>query len=112
MPDDPGMPRKTVTIDPVSVFRAMGHAARLEITRALAEREHCVSELRESIGCSWSTASQHLSVLRNAGIVESTKRGNQVVYRLALPCVATFASCLSEAAKGRQVEVRACCNES
>lgn len=106
------MPRKTTTVEPVSVFRALGHAARLQITQALAEREHCVSELRELVGCSWSTASQHLAVLRNAGIVESTKHGNQVVYSLALPCVATFTSCLLAAAKGRQVEVRTCCDKS
>jgi hypothetical protein len=41
--------------------------------------------------------------------VTSTKRGNQVVYQLALPCVATFTSCLLAAAKGKQVEVRTCC---
>ena len=45
-----------------------------------------------------------------AGIVASAKQGNHVVYRLALPCVATFTSCLLAAAKGKQVEVRTCCS--
>jgi ArsR family transcriptional regulator len=48
-------------------------------------------------------------VLRAAGIVRDEKRGNQVIYSLALPCVATFTRCLVAAAKGRKVEVRTCC---
>ena len=104
------MAQKTASIDPVRVFRALGHEACLQIAQALANREHCVSDLRELVGCSWSTVSQHLSVLRNAGVVASTKQGNQVVYRLALPCVSTFTSCLLAAAQGKQVEVRTCCS--
>ena len=103
------MARRTPAIDPARVFRALGHAARLQIAEALAGGEHCVNDLRERVGSSWSTVSQHLSVLRQAGIVQSEKRGNQVVYHLALPCVATFTSCLLAAAKGKQVEVRTCC---
>lgn len=104
------MSRRRHHIDPVCVFRALGHEARLQIAQALASRESRVSDLRELVGSSWSTVSQHLSVLRDAGIVASTKRGNQVVYRLALPCVATFTSCLLAASEGQQVEVRTCCS--
>lgn len=104
------MPSSGPPIDPVRVFRALGHEARLQIAQALARRESCVNDLRELVGSSWSTVSQHLSVLRDAGIVASTKQGNQVVYHLALPCVATFTSCLLAAAKGKQVEVRTCCS--
>ena len=104
------MPRKGPSIDPVRVFRALGHEARLQIAQTLARGECCVSDLRELVGSSWSTVSEHLSVLREAGVVANTKRGNQVVYRLALPCVATFTICLLAAAKGKQVEVRTCCN--
>ena len=103
------MARSTPTIDPVRVFRALGHSARLQIAEALANGERCVADLRELVGSSWSTVSQHLAVLRQAGIVRGEKRGNQVVYHLALPCVATFTSCLLAAAKGRKVEVRTCC---
>ena len=96
--------------DPVRVFRALGHETRLLITKALGERELCVNDLRELVGASWSTVSQHLAVLKNAGIVDCTRQGNQVIYRLALPCVTTFTSCLEAAAAGQRVEVRACCN--
>lgn len=95
--------------DPVLVFRALGHHARLAIAEKLADGERCVAELVDLVGLSWPTVSRHLAVLRTAGIVRDEKRGNQVIYTLALPCVATFARCLAAAAKGRKVELRTCC---
>jgi ArsR family transcriptional regulator len=95
--------------DPVLVFRALGHQARLAIAEELASGERCVADLVELVGSSWPTVSRHLAVLRAAGIVRDEKRANQVFYTLALPCVATFARCLAAAAKGRKVELRTCC---
>ena len=97
------------TIDPVQVFRALGHRSRLRITEVLADREACVDELRAALGCSWSSVSQHLTVLRQAGIVASTRCGNRILYRLSLPCVATLTNCLTAAGQGMGVEVRTCC---
>lgn len=96
-------------VDAAAVFRALGHRARLQIAEELAGGERCVTDLVDLVGLSWPTVSRHLSVLRAVGIVRDEKRGNQVFYSLALPCVATFASCLAAAAKGRRVELRTCC---
>lgn len=96
--------------DPVRVFRALGNEARLRIAEALSERETCVSDLRELVGTSWSTVSQHLTVLKNAGVVACTRHGNQVRYRLALPCVTTFVQCLNATRDAQRAEVRSCCN--
>ena len=96
------------TVDPVLVFRALGHPARLTMAVALGRGERCVTELKDLVGLSWSTVSRHLALLRQAGIVRDEKRGNQVVCSLSLPCVASFVQCLQAAAKGRKVEVRAC----
>lgn len=95
--------------DPVAVFRALGHRARLAIAEELASGERCVADLVDLVGLAWPTVSRHLGVLRAAGVVRDEKRGNQVIYSLALPCVATFTRCLAAAAKGRKVEVRTCC---
>lgn len=80
--------------DPEVVFKALGHPARVVIVRQLSEGEHCVCDLVEAVGLGWSTVSRHLSVLREAGVIESDKRGMQVFYRLSLPCVARFIACL------------------
>lgn len=40
--------------------------------------------------------SQHLAILRNAGIILDDKRGKQVFYRLACPCILPVIQCLKE----------------
>jgi ArsR family transcriptional regulator len=93
-----------------AVFKALGHPARLQIVERLAGGERCVCELVEAVGSGWSTVSRHLSVLKAAGVLENEKRGLQVYYRLALPCVTSFTACLDAARRGEPVEVRRCCN--
>jgi DNA-binding transcriptional ArsR family regulator len=91
------------------VFKALGHPDRLRIVDDLAQGERCVCELVEAVGSSWSTVSRHLSVLRSAGVVKDEKRGLQVFYRIALPCVPSFMDCLDAAHRGEAVEMRRCC---
>lgn len=77
-----------------TVFKALGHPARLRIVEELRGGERCVCDLVEVSEGGWSTVSRHLSVLKLAGILEDEKRGLQVYYKLALPCVGTFLDCL------------------
>ena len=92
-----------------AVFKALGHPARLQIVEELAEGERCVCALVEAVGFGWSTVSRHLGVLKAAGVVADEKRGLQVYYRIALPCVKSFTECLKAAHRGEAVEVRRCC---
>jgi DNA-binding transcriptional ArsR family regulator len=92
-----------------AVFKALGHPDRLRIIEDLASGERCVCDLVNSVGSSWSTVSRHLAVLKAAGVVADEKRGLQVFYRVALPCVPTFMTCLDAARKGEAVEIRRCC---
>ncbi len=92
-----------------AVFKALGHPARLRMVEELAGGERCVCDLVAAAGTGWSTVSRHLGVLRAAGVVTDEKRGLQVFYRLALPCVASFTACLDAARRGEPVEVRRCC---
>lgn len=91
------------------VFKALGHEDRLRIVDEIAGGERCVCELVAAVGSSWSTVSRHLSVLKAAGVLADEKRGLQVFYRLALPCVKSFGDCLDAARNGEAVEVRRCC---
>ncbi len=91
------------------VFKALGHPDRLRIVDDLAAGERCVCDLVDSVGSGWSTVSRHLSVLKEAGVVTDEKRGLQVFYQLALPCVPTFMTCLDAARQGEPVEMRRCC---
>ncbi len=76
------------------VIKAMAHPARLFMVDRLAQGEQTVGELQGLVGSDISTVSKHLTVLRNAGIIQDDKRGNQVFYSLRCPCVLDFFSCV------------------
>lgn len=63
--------------------KALCAPARLDIVQSLQANELSVTELARIIGRTRSATSQHLSVLRRAGLVEGIRRGMTVVYRLA-----------------------------
>jgi DNA-binding transcriptional ArsR family regulator len=79
----------------VRVVKAMAHPTRMfivdELTRA---GERCVCELTDMIGADISTVSKHLTILKKVGIVGDEKRGNQVFYRLKVPCIMDFFRCV------------------
>ena len=75
------------------VIKALAHPSRLFIVDRLAEREHCVNELASLVGVDISTISRHLSVLKNAGVVEDSKRGASIFYSLRIPCILNFFKC-------------------
>jgi len=78
-----------------AIVKALAHPARLMIVDELTGRnQRCVWELTELVGSDLSTVSRHLSVLRNAGIVESEKRGTTVYYRLRVKCIRKFFECV------------------
>ena len=76
------------------IIKALAHPTRLFLVDQLSRKEHCVYELTEMIGTDVSTVSRHLSILKAAGIVQHDKRGTQVFYRLRVPCVLNFFSCV------------------
>jgi len=78
------------------ISKALAHATRLYIIHKLDEQEYCVKELTELIGVDISTVSKHLTILKNAGIVNSEKRGNCIYYKLYCRCVLSMFSCLTK----------------
>ncbi len=77
------------------IIKAMAHSTRLFIVDELSRvEERCVCELTEMIGADISTVSKHLTILKNAGIVNDDKRGNQVYYSLRVPCILDFFRCV------------------
>lgn len=74
----------------VRVFRALGHPARLKIVRLLAERDTCIcGEIVDELPLAQATVSQHLKVLKDAGIVVGTIEGPATCYCLA-PSAVSF----------------------
>lgn len=82
--------------DATRLFRALSVEKRVEIVGLLAGRTLCVGALSNLLGISAGAVSQHLRILRDAGIVEPDRRGYFIHYRLApgaaKRCRATVAS--------------------
>jgi DNA-binding transcriptional ArsR family regulator len=64
------------------IFKLFSVEARIRIVHALRRRAMCVTELTSQLGISQEATSQHLRVLRDAGIVWFQKRGFHVYYSL------------------------------
>jgi ArsR family transcriptional regulator len=68
-----------------AISRALADAKRLCVLEALSEGERSVSDLSREASCQVPNMSQHLSVLRSVGLVESRRDGSTVYYRLTDP---------------------------
>jgi DNA-binding transcriptional ArsR family regulator len=69
----------------VEVLKTLANVRRLEIIHLLADGPREVSRLAEEMGISQPNVSQHLAVMRSAGVVEAERDGREVRYRLADP---------------------------
>ena len=66
-----------------AVGRALADPKRLCVLESLASGELSVSDLSSRVGCQIPNMSQHLAVLRSAGLVATRRSGNTIYYRLA-----------------------------
>lgn len=79
------------------VFKALADPTRQKIVLMLEGNPRSVNEIVDFFNLSQPTISRHLGVLKNAGLVESDKKGQNVFYRLSEPnlkacCVGFFSS--------------------
>ena len=62
------------------ILKALGEPMRLKIYQAILERKHCVRSLSKKFGISESAISQHLKIMREAGLVYGEKYGYHMHY--------------------------------
>jgi DNA-binding transcriptional ArsR family regulator len=65
-----------------TLLRAVTAPIRLAVIDLLADHPYCVHELVDAIGVPQPLVSQHLRVLRGAGLVHTSRRGREIVYQL------------------------------
>ncbi len=81
---------RNVTTDAIRL-KALGHPVRLGIALSLAaEPETCACDFAEAFDVSQPTVSEHLRVLREAGLVTTKRRGTQICYSLDPEAVRTL----------------------
>nr|WP_239155323.1 metalloregulator ArsR/SmtB family transcription factor [Amycolatopsis sp. FDAARGOS 1241] len=68
--------------DAGDLLRALAAPVRIAIVLQLREADRCVHELVDALDFAQPLISQHLRVLKTAGVVQGERRGREVVYRL------------------------------
>ncbi len=66
-------------------MRLIAQPTRLQILLVISEREACVCHLEAYLGERQATISQHLMIMRDAGLVTTHRDGHNIYYRLARP---------------------------
>ncbi len=94
-----GPATETLAVDDAALlaarFKALADPTRISIVNRLASADECcVCDLTEAFDLSQPTISHHLKVLRDAGLVESSRRGTWAYYRLVPEAVQELRSTL------------------
>ena len=71
------------SVEPLVVLQAVADPVRWAVLALLAEAPRCVCKLQEQIPIAGNLLSYHLKVLREAGLVTTSRRGRWVDYALA-----------------------------
>ena len=85
------MARKTESEDQqiyqmqVRICKAFANPARLRMLDMMAKREYSVADLQAALGISAPNLSQHLSILKAAGVVTTRRDGKQIYCSLTFP---------------------------
>lgn len=67
------------------ICRTLGHFRRIQVVDLLSSGEKTASELRAVLKIGKVNLSQHLSLLKQAGLIQSRPRGRETLYRLVIP---------------------------
>ena len=78
------------------VLKALGHPTRIKIVKYLADGEKCVKEIWQELGIPQPTVSQHINILKNAGIISLDRDGVKTCYKIENPKVVEIIKLLSE----------------
>jgi DNA-binding transcriptional ArsR family regulator len=78
------------------IFFALGHSTRLEILNLLRDGEACVCHIQAMLNQRQAYISQHLNILRQAGLVISRKEGLRVYYKISDPALIEVMDCVKK----------------
>jgi DNA-binding transcriptional ArsR family regulator len=88
MPDRAAQPDDELYERQARICQVLADPKRLRLLGLLRDREYAVGELAEALGIAYPNVSQHLNVMRDAGLVATRRSGTSVYYRLAYPRIA------------------------
>lgn len=99
-------PKRALLAGLADVAKALGSGHRLEILELLAQGERSVEAVAERVGLPVANTSQHLQVMRRAGLIAARREGKRVLYRASDPSVLDLTAALRVVAERQSAEVR------
>lgn len=78
------------------LLKSLAHPRRLEIVQLLRDQELTVTEMYEMLDLPQANISQHLMILRDAGVVTTQRDGKQIIYSIAHPNIIKASDALRE----------------
>ena len=78
----------------VKVMKAVSDPTRVKILKMVQRRVMCVCEVQAALGTAQSTASKHLKILEDAGLITSFRDGTWMNYSLADGSQSPYAACM------------------
>ena len=117
-PTSSDLPRRKAAIDEdiAVVAKALGHPARIRIVRLLLEKRSCIGwDIVDAVGLAQSTVSEHLRILKSAGIITGEIERPRVCYSLnanSLVPLATLLNAVFERDSRGELSGSICCPPS
>ncbi|ATL71681.1 winged helix-turn-helix transcriptional regulator [Nocardia terpenica] len=81
-PTAPIVPPRAILDGAGELLRALAAPVRIAIVLQLRESPRCVHELVDTLGVTQPLVSQHLRILKSAGVVRGERTGREVIYEL------------------------------
>jgi ArsR family transcriptional regulator len=107
----PGDARTPTDEDLARAARALAHPARIHIVRLLASQDSCRgADVFSELPLAQSTISEHIRILKDAGLVSATPRGTGMVYCLVPEAVSTLGAALGSIAESSCAPTREECS--
>jgi len=100
-------PKRTVFASLAQVAQALASSNRIEIIELLGQGERSVDSIAARLDLSVANASQHLRLMRAAGLLVSRRDGKRVLYGLSDAAVVNLMTALGQLAERNVAEVRA-----
>lgn len=76
-------------------LRAISHPSRIAILEMLNDCPMCVTEIFEKLGIDQATASHHLNILKDKGILIAERRGRKIIYSLKHQTISEIINCIN-----------------
>ena len=87
------------------LFKAIAHPTRIRILQLLSDGEHCVCDIFEQLNVEQANTSQHLSLMKKHGVLQSRKEGLRVIYSIKHPEILEILNIADEILKKQVDEI-------